>query len=680
MKVYRYRRWFFAVSVMVMGLFPHAIAAAQSSDRPNVVIIMTDDLGYSDLGCYGGEIETPNLDALAANGVRFSQFYNTAKCHSSRVSLLTGQYCLAAGDTSLSHAVTTAEVVGNSGYFTAMTGKWHLKGQPTDVGFQRFFGHLSGRCNYFTGDRTFRLNGEPWEVPEEGFYTTVADVDYALKFLEEARTQEQPWFLYVAFNAPHAPLHALPQDYEKYRGRYDQGWDKVREDRFQRQRDSGLFPDDLNPSPRPEHIPAWEDLEPWRQKYEANRMATLAAMIDRVDQELGRLFADIRHHDEWDNTMIVFVSDNGACPYDRRAPELNMIPTDADHYYSDSTGWAWARNTPFRFYKQNQFEGGISTPGIVHWPAGTNATAGTTIDQPVHLIDLLPTIADITDSPVPDTWQDKPLRPVAGISLKSLLAGKTWESRPPIHLLYDRDRGLRDGKWKAVSFRSKAWELYDMSRDRTELQNLAQQHPERLNQMVEEWTRISQQQLHAPKRQFAPVSEAGPPHRHREWTQFGDGQDHGPGNRRGANRRPGNRQRGIRARKNTTMTIPKNQIQLTFSGPDPGIALDLRNRELANGPYRLTFDLKTAIRGQGEVFYTEHPQTPLPQGQRQRFPLPSDQSWNAMSIELPMTGRVYQIRLDIGDGPGQAELRDLQLSDASGKPLIHWPTETSANR
>lgn len=192
-------------TLSLLLLFAWVGNIASAAQRPNIVVIMTDDLGYSDISCYGGEIETPNLDALAANGLRFSQFYNTAKCHSSRVSLLTGQYCIAAGDTSLSHAVTSAEVLGGNGYFTAMTGKWHLKKEPTDFGFARYFGHLSGACNFFKGDNTFRLNGEAWKVPKSDFYTTVADVDFAIDFLEEARESEKPWYLYVAFNAPHAP-------------------------------------------------------------------------------------------------------------------------------------------------------------------------------------------------------------------------------------------------------------------------------------------------------------------------------------------------------------------------------------------------------------------------------------------------------------------------------------------
>ncbi|MFN4807177.1 MAG: sulfatase-like hydrolase/transferase, partial [Akkermansiaceae bacterium] len=215
--------------------------------KPNILVIMTDDLGYSDLGCYGSEIDTPNLDRLAANGVRFSQFYNTAKCHSSRVSLLTGRWCIQAGEKSMKKAVTIPEVLAPAGYSTMMTGKWHLDKQPTDFGFQKFFGHLSGYCNYFRGDDTFRLNGEKWEVPKEDFYTTTANVDYGLKFISQAREEKKPWFLYIAFNAPHEPLQPLKQDYEKYRHRYTGGWDEMNHCRFEKQKKVGVMPNETQP-------------------------------------------------------------------------------------------------------------------------------------------------------------------------------------------------------------------------------------------------------------------------------------------------------------------------------------------------------------------------------------------------------------------------------------------------
>ena len=304
-------RLFIALVIAGAATFSSVTSQAKQQTPPNVLVIMADDLGYSDIGCYGGEIDTPNLDSLAANGLRFSQFYNTAKCHSSRVSLLTGQYCVAAGDVSLSHAVTSAEVLRDAGYFTAMTGKWHLKREPTDFGFERYFGHLSGACNFFKGDNSFRLNGEQWNVPavlnDKTFYTTVADVDFAIDFLSEARKTEKPFYVYVAFNAPHAPLHALPEDYAKYKGRYTEGWDEIRGARIKKQIQLGLLPDTLTPSPRPPHIRAWEDVVPWQRDYETNRMVTLAAMIDRVDQEIGRLVNNLKDHDELDNLSLIHI-------------------------------------------------------------------------------------------------------------------------------------------------------------------------------------------------------------------------------------------------------------------------------------------------------------------------------------------------------------------------------------
>jgi arylsulfatase A-like enzyme len=645
---------------------------APASEHPNIVVIMADDMGFSDLGCYGSEIETPHLDALARGGLRFSQFYNTAKCHSSRVSLLTGQYCITAGNTAMSHAVTSAEVLGKGGYFTAMTGKWHLKHEPTDFGFDRYFGHLSGACNFFKGDKTFRLNGEAWRVPDSGFYTTVANIDFALKFLKDARESGKPWYLYVAFNAPHAPLHALPDDYAKYKGRYDPGWDVMRAARVANQKKIGLLSKDLKPSRRPEHLPAWETMEHWRRKYEANRMTTLAAMINRVDQEVGRLVADLRANGEFDNTLILFVSDNGACPYDRRKPLLDVEPINGDIALADSTGWAWARNTPFRYYKQNQFEGGIATPAIVHWPAGLKTDPGGIVHEPAHLIDVMPTLAEITQCEIPQSWPERELRPVSGVSLKPILDGGSLGKRPPIHLLFSNDRGLRDGDWKAVSFRGEAWELYNVAGDRTELNDLADAEPERLQKMVDTWTEMTKTVLHAPSKSYAAAIDAKLPHRHPEWTKF----DSGPAPVAGSRIRPARGQRpphGVRARKNTKLTIVDGEVRLEFSGDDPGIAMDLRRHKLPAGPYRLVFRLQGGTKGGGELFYTTDPKTTLPKGLRIEFEVDTDGEYHEMELKLPVEKRIYQLRLDVGDGVSKAAIAGLKLIDSRGKPVMSWP-------
>ena len=513
---------FCAIALFAASLLGHA------GQRPNVIVIMADDLGYSDLGCYGGEIETPHLDSLAASGLRFSQFYNTAKCHSSRVSLLTGQYCTAAGDESMAHAVTSAEVLRNAGYFTAMSGKWHLNKEPTDFGFDRYFGHLSGATNFFSGNGSFRLNAKPWKVPEtlngKPFYTTVAKVDFALDFLAEARKTNKPFYLYVAFNAPHAPLHALPEDYRKYKGRYTAGWDEIRDARIRKQKEIGLLPASVDPSPRPSHVRAWDKLVAWQRDYEINRMQTLAAMIDRLDQEVGRLIADLKKNGEFENTMILFVSDNGACPYDRGKPAVNVEPTDARTSLPDSTGWAWARNAPFRFYKQNQFEGGIGTPGIVHWPAGLKTKPGSVNDTPVHLIDVMPTLADLAGAAIPVKYPERELRPVSGVSLLPIFEGREFKRGGPLHFRFSSDFALRDGDWKIVSFKGEAWELYNIAKDRAENHNLAKSEPERLKAMEAKWREMTRDVLHHERLAKTEMKPATEPRSNPEWTVFSDGE------------------------------------------------------------------------------------------------------------------------------------------------------------
>jgi arylsulfatase len=660
-----------ALLLVGLAVHPATCRAASAADavKPNFLVILTDDLGFSDLGCYGSEIETPTLDKLAAGGLRFSQFYNTGKCHSSRVSLLTGRYCIQAGDVKLTRATTTAEVLHQAGYFTAMTGKWHLSEQPTDFGFDRYFGHLSGACNYYLGDNSFRFNGQPWKVPAEGFYTTVANVDYALKFLQEARETNRPWFLYVAFNAPHAPLQPLEEDYKKYLGRYDIGWDAVRDARLARQSQLGLFGKPVRPSPRPDHIPAWNSLGEKRKDWESRRMAAYAALIDRVDQELGRLVADLKKSGDFENTFILFLSDNGACPYDRRHVGLDREPYLPTTTWSDSTGWAWARNAPFRFYKQNQFEGGISTPGIVHWPAGLRTQPGTIHHEPVHLIDVLPTLAELAGVTVPTEWPGRELTPVSGVSLAPILADKSLGKRPPIHLLFSADRGLRDGDWKLVSFQSHPWELYNLAEDRTELHDLAASRPDVRDRLVSVWHQMAESVLLAPAKSRQPVATEATPLVHREWTDFSMEPGDSPA-RRTPRRESSN---AIRARKDTRLTIENQQLVITCTGTDSGLAMDRLAAEPAPGPYELRFRLQSRAGGDGEVYFTTDPKTILPQGERVEFAVTHDDQWHDYRLQLDTDKQIHALRFDPCSGPGVVRVESLQLTDSKGKVIHQWP-------
>ena len=551
-----------------------------------------------------------------------------------------------------------------------MTGKWHLRKEPTDFGFSRYFGHLSGACNFFKGDKTFRLNGEPWKVPESGFYTTVADIDFALEFLKEARTSQQPFYLYVAFNAPHAPLHALPSDYAKYKGRYNAGWDKVRDARIAKQKELGLLPADLKPSPRPFHIRAWDKLVPWQRDYEINRMVTLAAMIDRIDQEIGRLVEALRENNELENTMILFVSDNGACPYDRRKPLLNVEPTNGDISLADSTGWAWARNAPFRFYKQNQFEGGISTPGIVHWPAGLKTDPGSITDTPAHLIDVLPTVADLTGATIPDQHPERELRPVSGVSLRPIFEGKKLNRPEPIHLQFSSDFGLREGDWKLVSFKGQQWELYNLANDRAEVNNLADTEGERLNSMIAKWKSMSRDVLRSERLADPKMKPAEDPKSNREWTVFSDSIEPPAFQQRKKKRTSSH---DIRTRKNTAMIRKSDSLELTFTGEDPGIAIDLRNhKDLPKGPYILSFELTTDWKGKGDVFYTTDKKTILPKGTHIEYDIEGTEAPQKIEIALKTEELIGQLRIDITDDIGSAKIEKLQLLDKGRKALLNW--------
>ena len=486
--------------------------AAVAGEKPNIVLIMADDLGFADLGCYGSEIETPTLDTLAADGLRFTQFYNTAKCHSSRVSLLTGLYCDQAGSTKLSRGTTIAEVLDGAGYFTAMVGKWHLKKQPTDFGFQRYWGHLLGSTNYFTGDSTFRLNGEPWEVPKtlhgHPFYATRAITDFALEFIEEATREDKPFLLYAAFNAPHFPLQAPEEAVRKYDGRYDDGWDKLRVERHRRQLESGLLPAKWKLSPRPDHVPAWDSLSEAERQWETDRMEVYAAMVDLLDQNVGRLVDFLKHKGVFDNTLILFCSDNGGCPVEYTEARY-FPPWDAESYWSYDASWANVCNAPLRLYKRNQHEGGISSPLIVHWPDGLKVESGSITDQPGHLIDFMATFIDLADATYPRQIGDRIVEPLKGKSLLPVFRGETHQPHATLYFHFLTDRALRQGPWKLVSAKLGSWELYNLDEDRTELNDLSRQQPERVTAMAAEWFRIAEQvdRLDRDRGELAPVRD-----------------------------------------------------------------------------------------------------------------------------------------------------------------------------
>lgn len=453
--------------------------------RPNVIVVMVDDLGWSDLGCYGGEIETPNLDRLAEKGLRMTQFYNTAKCEPSRATLLSGCYHREVDFGKLNNCMTLAEVMKRAGYTTLMSGKWHLKGNPVERGFDRYFGHLSGATNFFKGDDTFRIDDKPFKVPEEGFYTTDADTDYAIRFMKEAKAKnrDKPFFLYLAYNAPHYPLQAKREDVEKYLGRYMKGWDAVRQTRYERQLQMGIIKPEWQLA-KNEGIKSWDALTEKEKDYEDMTMATFAAMVDSVDQNIGRLMDELEKMGETDTTLFMFFSDNGGCPFQRtKTPDLPTWSPDSFITYHEA--WAQVSNTPFRLYKQNQHEGGISSPFIAWWPGKIEPDR---VDhQAGHLVDIMATMLDLTGQEYPATFKGQPLRPLRGKSLIPIFLGKKREGHEDLYFEFNRYKALRVGKWK-ISWQYGPWELYDIEADRTEMHNLAKQMPEKVESMAKRYS------------------------------------------------------------------------------------------------------------------------------------------------------------------------------------------------
>jgi arylsulfatase len=512
-----------AASVVAAG-----VSRAQPTPRnrrPNIILILADDMGFSDLGCYGSEIHTPHLDRLAGQGVRFTQFYNCARCCPSRSSLLTGLYPHQAG---IGHMVdqagpapgytddlsprsrTIAEVLRASGYQTGMVGKWHVTpvneskhNWPLQRGFEGYYGIIHGAANYFNPDTLTRDN-ERITADGKDYYFTDAIGENAVRYLDDFSRSRKPFFLYAAFTAPHWPLHARPDDIQKYEKRYQSGWEAIRRERHERQLSTGLLKRRWELSPHDPIAIDWKDVPD--KEWQARRMAVYAAQIDRLDQNIGRILAKLQAIGEEENTMVLFMSDNGGCAeeaapnwkgihiprvtHDGRPVRVGnldtIMPGAEDTYQSYGVPWANVSNTPMRLYKHWVHEGGISTPLIVRWPERFEQ-ARTSIDEPTHFIDLMATFVDAGEAQYPERADGERIIPMQGRSLLPLISGTERHYDRSIFWEHEGNRAMRHGPWKLVRKFPGEWELYNMDDDRTELRNLAADRAPLLQEMASEW-------------------------------------------------------------------------------------------------------------------------------------------------------------------------------------------------
>ncbi len=526
------KRYHFVSLIGVGVMVVHGMCeAAAVPSRPDIVVILADDMGYSDLGCYGSEIPTPVLDGLAANGLRFTRFYNAARCCPTRASLLTGLYPHQAGvghmvgDAGLpgyrgrlsGSCVTLAEVLRGAGYQTFMTGKWHVtsnpyqekNGGPQDPdswplqrGFDRFYGTLAGGGNYFSPVSLMRDNEVLAPPKDDGYYFTDAISDEAAAYIRKAKPG-QPLFLYLAFTAPHWPLHAPEEEIQKHLQTYRAGWDEIRRQRHQRMTQTGLLDAGCPLSPRGGGIPAWEDAR--HKEWEIRRMATHAAMVALMDQAIGRAMAALKDSGRFDNTLVMFLSDNGASceviqgkagrhgSFPRGGTSPDIMPGPADTYASFGPAWANASNTPFRLYKSHTYEGGAATPLVVHWPEGISAR-GEWRHQAGHVTDLMATVVELSLATYPKQRKGVDVLPMQGRSLVSAFRGESLPDRP-LFFEHQGNRAVRHGHWTLVANHGEPWQLYDVAVDRTESHNLAAQNPQRVAELAtlyQQWARRSQ--------------------------------------------------------------------------------------------------------------------------------------------------------------------------------------------
>jgi len=501
-------RWFTVLGCLLMT----GLASAQAP-RPNVIIILVDDLGYSDIGCYGSEIETPNIDKLAAGGMRFTQFYNYGRCCPTRAALITGRHPHQVGIGHMTEppertlgfegpyqghlndqCTTLAAELKKADYHTLMAGKWHLgyhqkSDWPLQRGFDRYFGCIAGACNYFKpeGSRGITNGNEPFEVGDD-FYTTDAFTDKGIEFIAEAKEAdpEKPFFLYLAHNAPHWPLNAKYKDYKKYKGKYTDGWEALMRTRLAKQKELGLFDDDITPAP---HVgPKWSSLSEKKRQQLDEIMAAYAGCIDAIDQSVGRLVVSLKEMNQFDNTVIFFLSDNGACQEGGRLGQGSEAwihnPPAGTAGIRQGLAWANASNTPFRLYKHFVHEGGAATPMIAHWPKGIPAgKRGKFVREFAYLPDFMPTLLELAGSRYPAS-----LPPTDGRSFAHVLNGQDGPVHTePIYWEHEGNASMRWGNWKLVREYKKPWELYNIDKDRTEMTNLASSNTTKRDKMISMW-------------------------------------------------------------------------------------------------------------------------------------------------------------------------------------------------
>lgn len=528
---------------------------AAAATRPDIVIILADDLGYSDVGCYGSEIDTPHLDALAAGGVRMSQFYNTARCSPSRASLLTGLHPHQTGigvltrddgpggypGTLSTDCATMAEVLGEAGYATAMAGKWHLTGQirerdetwPTARGFDHHYGIIAGAASYYD-PATLTEDGQPAEAGED-YYLTDELGERAARYLSDhaAERPDQPIFLYLALTAPHWPLHAPEHVIERYVERYRAGWDRLRAERHRRQQESGLLDPAWGLTERDDDVPAWNDTAD--TDWQARRMAVYAAQVELMDAAIGRVVEAQRATGRLDNTVIIFLSDNGGCAEEMppglvdelvsKPPHLpsvtrtgervrcgnspEIVPGGPDTYSSYGTPWANLSNTPFREYKHWVHEGGIATPLIAHWPAGI--PAGGTVHEPHQLPDVMATILEITGARYPDRRGPHPVPSLEGTSMLPAWHGTGADDDHELFWEHEGNSAVRRGRWKLVRKHGRPWELYDLAADRSELSDRASEHPALVEQLAASYQKWADRCGVLPREQVLATFTAAPP-------------------------------------------------------------------------------------------------------------------------------------------------------------------------